>query len=380
MPGGRRPRSSRGWLGLTLASLLVSPRAAADGKSPLVATPEEKKAAQTLYDQGAQEYALKAYPKARASFRASYDIVASPASRFMVARTLRDQLQIAEAHAEFERAASEARALSASDDRYKKVAEESEKEAATLARFVGRLTVHVRDGEGAKIQIGRRELAADRWGKPITVPAGANAVVATTRDGRRVGRWVRVPAGDSAEVELDLAPPAPPAEAPPAPMASRAGPGDTRTDRAPAAPSAKPAAPLAARAPGPTKEAPVAAAAPAPGDAPHAKRASLVPYAIVTGVVGVAGFATFAVAGAMNVATHARLEEACPGGACPPDHADDIDAGRTQQTVANVGLVVGAVGAAAAVTLVAIELGRSPDGRSSALSIGPGTVAFGGAF
>ena len=64
------------------------------------------------------------------------------------------------------------------------------------------------------------------------------------------------------------------------------------------------------------------------------------PIAIAAGAVAVAGLATFAIAGAMSNGTYSDLKSACGDRACPPDKASDIDAGETQQTIANVGLVV----------------------------------------
>jgi len=64
--------------------------------------------------------------------------------------------------------------------------------------------------------------------------------------------------------------------------------------------------------------------------------------------VGAAGLATFVIAGLGAKSAHDELEQACSATPClDAAHRDDADRGRTLQTVANVGLAVGVVSAAA---------------------------------
>jgi hypothetical protein len=75
----------------------------------------------------------------------------------------------------------------------------------------------------------------------------------------------------------------------------------------------------------------------------------------------------------MANSTYSDLEEKCAG-PCPADSQDDldqIDSGRTQQTLANVGLVVGIVGIGAGVTLFVLSLG----GKSSEAKTGQAHLA-----
>ena len=58
------------------------------------------------------------------------------------------------------------------------------------------------------------------------------------------------------------------------------------------------------------------------------------PFAFVAAGVGVAGLATFAVAGIMSNSTYSNLETTCKG-PCPPELAGDVSKGKTQQTIAN---------------------------------------------
>jgi hypothetical protein len=65
---------------------------------------------------------------------------------------------------------------------------------------------------------------------------------------------------------------------------------------------------------------------------------------IVTGL-GVAGLATFVVAGVSADAKYDEVFEACGGKHCvDPSYADEISTGRTLDLIANIGLVAGAAG------------------------------------
>ena len=60
---------------------------------------------------------------------------------------------------------------------------------------------------------------------------------------------------------------------------------------------------------------------------------------------------TFGVFGVLNNSRYKSLQDACPNNSCPPGKKSDADTGRTYQTIANVGLVVGVVGLAGGATL-----------------------------
>jgi hypothetical protein len=117
----------------------------------------------------------------------------------------------------------------------------------------------------------------------------------------------------------------------------------------------------------------------------------LVPIGIATAGVGVAGFALFAIAGSMSNGTYSDLETLCGGErACPADRqaeaADLQDSGSTEQTLANVGLIVGAVGVTAGVTMLVIGLSGDDGGEetatapSTSIAVGPGFTGLRGRF
>ena len=68
-------------------------------------------------------------------------------------------------------------------------------------------------------------------------------------------------------------------------------------------------------------------------------------------------------------------------GPCSTSHADDISSGKTQQTLANVGLIVGAVGVAAGATLIVVgaKSKRAP-AAATGLVVGPGYLGVNGTF
>jgi hypothetical protein len=101
-------------------------------------------------------------------------------------------------------------------------------------------------------------------------------------------------------------------------------------------------------------------------------------YAYIAGGVGLAGLATLAVFGTLAHGTYDDLQNACPNGACPPSKQGEVSSGKTQETLANVGLAVGIVGVAAGATLFVISLRKAPAGPSAAIVAGPSWVGIRG--
>jgi hypothetical protein len=97
--------------------------------------------------------------------------------------------------------------------------------------------------------------------------------------------------------------------------------------------------------------------------------------------VGVVGMVLFAAQGSASVETYDKLKENCGDDPCSSEFAADIDKGRTQQTVANVGLVLGIVGLGAGATLFVLDLKkRKADAAQTTLLIGPGSLGVRGTF
>jgi hypothetical protein len=86
-------------------------------------------------------------------------------------------------------------------------------------------------------------------------------------------------------------------------------------------------------------------AKPAPAPEPPASHATMRLAGVTAAGVGAAGLVMFAVTGVMAKGKYNSLKNACGDRPCTdPKYSGDIDSGKTLQTVANVGLVIGVVG------------------------------------
>jgi hypothetical protein len=123
----------------------------------------------------------------------------------------------------------------------------------------------------------------------------------------------------------------------------------------------------------------------APGQDPSGEDgAALRVPAYLLGGLGVAGMVVLAVAGSMAQSNYDDLVDQCPNDQCPADLESQADDTRTQQTVANIGLAVGAVGLASGVGLLiaSFAVGSADDEPESevSLSVGPGSLSITGSF
>ena len=200
--------------------------------------------------------------------------------------------------------------------------------------FVG-LTIQ-NPSDDTRVVVGGEEIRRAAWAEPAPVVAGMTEVVVTTPGHAPVSRTITVPAGQRAELTVDAqsgdalgGPPQPPPE-PPRP--------------------------------------------------PSEGMASLRPWAYVAGGVGAAGLLTFAITGAMAKSTYDDLNGACHGGPCPPDKSGEISSGKTQQTVANVTLVLGLLGVAGGATLFVLSMPKGAPASNAALVVTPGGLVVRGGF
>lgn len=341
--GGRRVAPC---LLLAAACVCVAPLAFARGAAVDAASPSEQQRAQELYDQGVQHFKAGRHGEAAEAFRKSYGVVASPNSHIMYARALRDAGKLNEAYEELALSQNEASELAVRIPKYASTAESAENELVELRKRVAAISITVvGDVPEALVFVGTRQVPRDRW-RSVAVAGGAVDVSARLPSGRRAWQSVTAQIGSVTKVELDLRESAPP----PAAALGRDAPsdqvGDGEFDRG------------------------------AKRDHP------LRPWAFVAGGVGVAGLATFGIFGAMSRSTYSDLESSCPNGQCPRGSQEDIDRGKNQQTIANIGLAVGVIGLATGVTLFVIDSGQSSAGapRRIAIGAGPGSVDVRGSF
>lgn len=322
------------------AALLTASASSAQaaGVAPGKATPVQREQAQSRFIRGRELYNAKKYEAALAELTASLDIVASPNTRFYVGRSLRDMGRLVAAYAELGRSAVEAKELQQEDARYERVGvaalEERNKLTPKLA-FVEVRVTHA--SEHTALTVGGEEVRRGGWDEPIPVAPGDSAIIVQTPGFVAVRKELHLAAGERTQITLDAG-----ADAAPAPIVSRS---EEATPREPES------------------------------------RGVMRPLAFAAGGVAVAGLATFFVAGALANGTYSDLEKACGSSPCPRGHEGDVSAGRTQQTIANVGLVVFAVAGAASVTLFVLGAPKKDGPSASArVTAGPSYVGLTGGF
>ncbi|WP_394820650.1 tol-pal system YbgF family protein [Pendulispora albinea] len=299
------------------SSLVVSADwASAAGVDPSKATPVQREQAQSRFLKGRKLYDARNYAGAAEEFRASHDIVASPNSLLFLARSLRQKGDLVAAYVEFDKARVEAKELARDDVRYEKAGEAAQLERDALTGKLGFVIVDVEHPtDETTLKIAGDTMRRAGWGEPAPVLPGTTQIEVSTPGRPPVTTSVTVAAGQTERTRLDVNSVAPLAEKtalPPPPPASD-------------------------------------------------DRSTLRTAAYVAGGVGAAGFLTFIVFGLLNNGTYGDLESACGKGPCPASRSGDIDKGKSQQTIANVGLVFGLLGAGAGVTLFVLSQPRKGD-------------------
>jgi hypothetical protein len=314
------------------------------------ASKDQLRAAQKTFQVADDLYDAKRFAEALTAYRASYDIVASPNSRLMIARCLRELGRIEEAYRALEGTIADAEKFSAKDEKYAEAGRAAQAELDALKARVALLTLRVENAPpGTTLSVAGRDVKLDALDRPLVLDPGAVVVVAAPPERPEVRRELALEAGKSSTLELDLTPGA--LEKPP---------------------SVEPTSPE-----------------PRPHDgggggsvAVDSSSTPLRTWAYVAGGVGVAGLATFGIFGALNNSKFDELDSECTDGHCPPDRGGDIDTGKSYQTIANVGLAVGIVGLGTGAVLFVLSSGKEKraSAGSTFVSVGPGNLRIGGRF
>jgi len=333
-------KTPRAWLTASIVALgmgVHAPDVWAKG-APVESASKEKKAdAQKAYVEGKQAFDDKQFEAALTKFRASYDIVASPNSHLMVARTLSELGRLGEAYDEYQGTIDEA--MEANDpEKYGKTLESAKEERLALRAKLSFVTVDV----DAEVFANGRPVGREVWGKPIAVAPGNVQVSLKSKSGVMAEQQVDLPAGGDATLVLT-----------------------PQTSPGPPAPAACP-------------EAPVAAAPPAKPSGGTQRT-----MALVTGGIGVVGIGTYVAFALLNNSQYKDLQSRCPGNVCPEAAASDVKQGNTYQTVSFVGLGVGVVGVGTGLLLWFTSPKSQPapqQGRRPELLIGASSVAVRGRF
>lgn len=341
----RRPASLLRHRSATLAASLlalhvmaVTPAVAqAQGAPPAAPSEANTKKAVELFKKGQGLYKANKFAEALPILRESYGLVASPNSQIYIARCLAGTGDNVAAYLEFEALIADVDARK--DPKYQQTRDSAVQERDEVAAKIALVTVTVANpSPDTRVSVGSKDVPADRWGKPIPVQPGKIEVSLTAPPAPPQTQSVELTAGQKRAVALDAKP---------------------------------------ATAGGSTPE-------PSSGGA----RKILRPAAYVAGGIGVAGMGVFAVAGALANVTYGDLESKCSKGTgtkvCPGTTQSQIDEGKVQKDVANIGLIVGAVGLAAGVTLFIVS--REPAKKDEAPKpevqavVGPSYLGVQGTF
>jgi hypothetical protein len=304
--------------------------ARAQPTAPAPAAAGDVASAKAKFDKGKALFTAKNYADALAEFRASYGIVKSPNSHFFIANCLRELGRLAEAHIEYDRVAAEARAAG---EQYEGAIDAAlaERDALTPKIVLVNVTTPVGHTDGV-LTVGGLEVTSDLAGKPIPAMPGNIEVILSASGKAPISQTVTGAAGETKSVTLEFP--------------KETTPGD--------------------------------------GDQPSGGKKFFTPLrigALAAAGVGVVGMVIFAVQGTASNETYDRLQSQC-GGPCPSSFAADIDKGRTQQTVANVGLGLGIVGLGAGAALFVLSMKKQPDATQPQTTwlIGPGSLGVRGTF
>jgi hypothetical protein len=275
-------------------------------------------------------------------FREVADGNGSPNARLYVGHCLQQLGRYLEAHKAFTAVVKQT--TQRGDTKYEPTREAALAQLGLLEPRIAKVVISLVDvPSGLAVTLDGTALEEKDLGSPMVVEPGTHKIEARATDMAPVSREVRVEAGESKTTILTF----------------------KKLDATPQLAATESAAPK----PDATQQAPF----------------PMRTIGFVAGGVGLAGMTVFTVAGLMAKSTFDRMSEACGATGCSePAQLSDIDKGRSQQTLANVGLVVGLVGLSAGAALVV--LGGRDSGNDARATVavsglpGGGTLSYAGKF
>jgi len=294
--------------------VLTTPAWASAADATSAAATDEKarfKAAQDLFDKGKFAAALPL-------FRA----IESPNATFYAGLCLRDLKQLPEAYDELSSAIRGATARAASEPRYAATRDAASTERAALTAKIGLVVIAVTDRPaGLEVKIAGRPVPVERLGEAVAVAPGPVLVEASAPGRTPFQRELALGAGSSEVLAIALPTTATTADRATAPRAQTGG--------------------------------------------------GLRTAGFVVGGLGLAGFVTFAVTGLLANSKYDSVATACGNTHCTdPAYSSQIGAGKTLDTMANVGLAAGIVGVTGGALMILfggpheapVAVTASPDG------------------
>lgn len=160
------------------------------------------------FEEGTTAYRAGKYGDALVAFRASYQIEASPNTRFMIGNCYQALGQFGSAYSFFRRAAKEAedRILATGDPRYAATRDAAQEKLRELDPKVPRLVLSI-SGEapsGFYLAVDGVELPPASYGLPIEVDAGEHTLLAVGPRVRRIEQVVLLGPGERREITLPV--------------------------------------------------------------------------------------------------------------------------------------------------------------------------------
>jgi hypothetical protein len=299
--------------------------------------------AQSLFKKADDAYNAKRYAEALELFKQSYATVASPNSHLYIARCMAQLGDSRAAYVEFQKVFDEADARATSEPKYAPTRDSARLERDEVGNKLAIVTINVAHADASTtVRVSGTDVPQSDWGKPQPFTPGNVDVVVVSAGKAPITQNIALVAGDKRDLPLDAAPPA----------------------------------------------AAVATEAPVVESGPKGKpNKPLLIAGIVAGGVGVVGMVLFAIEGSSASSDFSTLQKDCPNNNCTQGttDADAKSSGKSAQTVANIGLITGAVGLAAGATLVTLAFVKrgpaaAPTTGSANLVLKPGYAGLAGTF
>jgi hypothetical protein len=299
-------------LPLLCAALLGTVPVANDAQArpgPSVQTPEDRAVAlfgegQKLYDQGDYASALDRFREVDSLMKGS------PNARLYMARCWRELGRLPEAFELMTETVAAANEKAKADPSYLRTRDAAAAEREAIVPKIGRLVIAASDPpDGLTVKVGRRALTTQQIGRELGFEPGDVVVVAEAPEYQQFRRALSLRSGTLQTVAIVM---------------RREG-------------EAGPTGPSLPEGPGGTGE---------PSTAVRDAGFGIL-------AVGVLGMGAFAISGSMANARYSRVEEECPTPPCHgAEYTDLINAGKTMDLVANIGLGVGLAGLVAGSLMV----------------------------
>lgn len=296
---------------------LISLALAATLSSSTFAADESFDEAKTQFAAGSGHFQARRWAEALEAFERANAIVPSPNTELLIGRCLRELGLTVLAVKAFDRTVDDAkRRVEAGETKYAQAREAAAREGEAIRRTLGTIRVRIpRSAAPGGITLDGAPLSVDAEGAATVLSQPGTATIEFRDGGRPQRQTVTVLAGAAVDVEF---------------------------------------AEGASRAPDV-----VGAAPPAPASSAGHESSWISWAAIGAGALAVGGGGVYLGFNAAARSTYDDLAAQCGPDRCTEAHRSDADRGERQQTIALVGLSIGAVAAAATVALVVVALGRA---------------------